>query len=169
VEGARRIEAESGIELPRKRIEVMHGVNLDQLGRRDPTHYGKFDLRALEHTIDAWATELGLVASFFQTNYEGAFVEHLHGLRNVADAAILNPGAWTHYAWAIHDAVELAGVPAVEVHLSDVDARDEWRRVSVIKPVCVATVTGKGPAGYREALELLSRELDGRKSEGDPS
>jgi 3-dehydroquinate dehydratase-2 len=149
------------------RIEVMHGVNLDQLGRRDPTHYGTSDLRSLERRIDAWAAELGLVASFFQTNYEGAFVEHLHGLRDVADAVILNPGAWTHYAWSIHDALEIAGVPAVEVHLSDVSARDEWRRVSVIEPLCIATVAGKGPEGYREALELVSRELESRESGGD--
>ena len=146
------------------RVEIMHGVNLDQLGRRDPTHYGSLDLRSLEHQIDGWATELGLVASFFQTNYEGAFVEHLHGLRDVADAVILNPGAWTHYAWAIHDALEIAAVPAIEVHLSDVSARDEWRRNSVIKPLCLATVSGQGPAGYREALQLLSVKL----SEGDP-
>ncbi len=151
------------------RIEVMHGVNLDQLGRRDPAHYGSLDLRSLEHQIDAWATELGLVASFFQTNYEGAFVEHLHGLRDVADAVILNPGAWTHYAWAIHDALEIAAVPAVEVHLSDVNARDPWRRISVIGPLCLASVSGQGPPGYREALGWLSRELQGRQSEGDPT
>jgi 3-dehydroquinate dehydratase-2 len=153
----------------RIRIEIMHGVNLDQLGRRDPAHYGTLDLRALLHQVDAWATEMGLVASFFQTNYEGAFVEHLHRLRNVADAVILNPGAWTHYAWAIHDALEIAGVPAVEVHLSDVNAREEWRRISVIKPLCLATVAGQGPAGYREALELLRRELAGPEPEGDAS
>ncbi len=152
-----------------RRIEVMHGVNLDQLGRRDPAHYGGLDLRSLEHRVDAWAAEMGLVASFFQTNYEGAFVEHLHGLRDVADAVILNPGAWTHYAWAIHDALELAGVPAVEVHLSDVDARDEWRARSVIKPLCIATVAGKGPEGYREALALLCRELEGREPGGEAS
>jgi 3-dehydroquinate dehydratase II len=155
--------------LVRNRIEVMHGVNLDQLGRRDPTHYGNLGLRTLEHQIDAWATELGLVASFFQSNYEGAFVEHLHGLRDMADAVILNPGAWTHYAWAIHDALEIPGLPAVEVHLSDVQARDEWRHISVIEPLCLASVTGKGPEGYREALELLHHELRARESEGEGS
>lgn len=163
----RRVEGTVGEELTRNRIEIMHGVNLDQLGRRDPAHYGNLDLRALEHRVEAWATELGLVASFFQTNYEGAFVEHLHLLPDVADAVILNPGAWTHYAWAIHDALEIAALPAVEVHLSDVSKRDEWRHASVIRPLCIGTVAGKGPEGYREALELLRRELTSEGSEGD--
>lgn len=141
------------------RIEVMHGVNLDQLGRRDPAHYGRLDLPALERQIDGWATELGLSVRFFQSNFEGEFVQHLHALRGLADAVVLNPGAWTHYAYAIHDALELAGLPAVEVHLSDVDSREPWRRESVIRPLCLATVSGKGPDGYREALELLKKEL----------
>jgi 3-dehydroquinate dehydratase-2 len=141
------------------RIEVMHGVNLDQLGRRDPLHYGPLTLDELERRIAAEASELGLVARFFQTNHEGEFVEHLHGLGGVADAMILNPGAWTHYAYAIRDALELAALPAVEVHLSDVDAREEFRRTSVISDLCIGRVTGKGPDGYRDALELLREEL----------
>ncbi|MCL2418903.1 MAG: 3-dehydroquinate dehydratase, partial [Conexibacteraceae bacterium] len=112
------------------RIEVMHGVNLDQLGRRDPTHYGSLDLAELETRIEAWATDLGLSVSFFQSNHEGEFVEHLHSLPGVADAVVLNPGAWTHYAYALHDALELTGLPAVEVHLSAVDQREQWRRAS---------------------------------------
>lgn len=150
--------------LVRNRIEVMHGVNLDQLGRRDPAHYGNLGLRALELRVADWASELGLVASFFQTNYEGAFIEHLHRLGDMADAVILNPGAWTHYAWAIHDALEIAALPAVEVHLSDVSKRDEWRHASVIRPLCIGTVAGKGAEGYRDALALLRRELT---SEGE--
>ncbi len=143
------------------RIEVMHGVNLDQLGHRDPDHYGRFDLPALERQIEAWAQELGLSVRFFQTNHEGEFVEHLHALRDLADAVILNPGAWTHYSWAIHDAVELTQSPAVEVHLSAVDEREPWRQLSVIRDLCLATVSGKGPEGYREALEILKKELTG--------
>jgi 3-dehydroquinate dehydratase-2 len=143
------------------RIEVMHGVNLDQLGRRDPNHYGKQDLASLERQIETWALELGLSVRFFQTNHEGAFVEHLHALPDLADGAILNPGAWTHYSWAIHDALELARVPAIEVHLSAVDEREPWRRQSVIADLCRATVSGKGADGYREALELLKKELAG--------
>jgi 3-dehydroquinate dehydratase-2 len=142
------------------RIEVMHGVNLDQLGRRDPLHYGTLTLAELEHRIDASATELGLTARFFQTNHEGAFVEHLHRLEGLADGLILNPGSWTHYAYAIRDALELTGLPAVEVHLSDVDSREDFRRHSVIRDLCIARVAGKGPDGYVDALELLHRELN---------
>ena len=143
----------------RNRIEIMHGVNLDQLGRRDPGHYGTLDLLGLENRISEMAHDLGLTTRFFQTNHEGAFVEHLHDLDGLADAIILNPGAWTHYAWAIRDALEITGLPAVEVHLSDVQAREEWRRVSVISDLCVATVSGQGPDGYRTALERLKEEL----------
>jgi 3-dehydroquinate dehydratase-2 len=139
----------------------MHGVNLDMLGRRDPRHYGTLTLAELETTIADAAGELGLRASFFHTNAEVAFVEHLHHLAETADAVILNPGAWTHYAWAIHDALEIAGIPAVEVHLSDVQAREPWRRVSVIADLCVATVAGRGVQGYREALLRLRSELGG--------
>jgi 3-dehydroquinate dehydratase-2 len=143
------------------RVEVMHGVNLDQLGRRDPAHYGTLSLATLERQIAAWADEIGIRVSCFQTNYEGKFVEHLHELIGVAGGVILNPGAWTHYSYAIHDALEIAALPAVEVHLSYVQARDEWRQVSVIRPLCMATVSGKGPDGYREALEILKKELAG--------
>ena len=141
------------------RIQVMHGVNLDQLGRRDPAHYGDMDLPALERQIEAWASEMGLSVRFFQTNHEGDFVEHLHEMRNLADAIILNPGAWTHYSWAIRDALELVGLPAIEVHLSAVNDREQWRQLSVVGDLCLATVSGKGPDGYREALELLKKEL----------
>jgi 3-dehydroquinate dehydratase-2 len=142
----------------------MHGVNLDQLGRRSPEHYGGLAFDALEREIERFAVDLGLAVRFFNTNFEGEFVEHLHGLEGLADGIILNPGAWTHYAWAIRDALELTGLPAVEVHLSDVDGREEWRRVSVIRELCVARVTGKGVAGYREALEVLAGELRTRTS-----
>jgi 3-dehydroquinate dehydratase-2 len=140
-------------------VDVLHGVNLDQLGRRDPGHYGSLDLPALEHQIEVWAGELGIDVAFFQSNHEGAFVEYLHSTPGRADGLILNPGAWTHYAYAIHDALELTGLPAVEVHLSDVSAREPWRHVSVIRSLCFATVSGKGAGGYREALELLNKEL----------
>jgi 3-dehydroquinate dehydratase-2 len=143
----------------RNRIEVMHGVNLDQLGRRDPAHYGGETLEQLEMRISKAAAELGLEVRFFQTNHEGAFVEHLHRLEGLADAVVLNPGAWTHYSYAIRDALELTGLPAVEVHLSDVGAREPWRRESVIRDLCLASIAGRGPAGYREALERLRGEL----------
>jgi 3-dehydroquinate dehydratase-2 len=141
------------------RIEVMHGVNLDQLGRRDPDHYGSFTLTELEIGISEAAAELGLATRFFQTNHEGAFVEHLHGLNEMADAVILNPGAWTHYSYAIRDALELTRLPAAEVHLSNVDEREAFRRESVIRDLCCARVAGKGRDGYREALTCLAEEL----------
>lgn len=144
----------------RNRIEVMHGVNLDQLGRRDPEHYGGVTLTQLELEISSTADELGLGTRFFQTNHEGEFVEHLHGLDGLADGIIINPGAWTHYSYAIRDALELTGLPVVEVHLSDVDSREEFRRHSVISDLCFARVAGQGPAGYREALTRLGEELN---------
>jgi 3-dehydroquinate dehydratase II len=142
------------------RVEVMHGVNLDQLGRRDPLLYGTLTLPELEQRIATEAGELGLSTRFFQTNHEGAFVEHLHSLRGQADALLLNPGSWTHYAWAIRDALEIAALPAVEIHLSDVQNREPFRRISVIGDLCVHTVSGRGPDGYREALERLREELE---------
>ena len=143
----------------RNRIEVMHGVNLDQLGRRDPGHYGSFTLDELERQIEGAAHELGLSTRFFVTNHEGEFVEHLHTVDGLADGIILNPGACTHYSYAIRDALELTGLPAVEVHLSDVDSREEFRRHSVISDLCVHRVAGQGAAGYREALSKLHEEL----------
>ena len=149
------------MSVARNRIGVMHGVNLDQLGRRPSGHYGSLNLMQLEARISEFAAELGLAAQFFQTNHEGAFVEELHRLEDTVDGLILNPGAWTHYSWAIRDALEIAALPAVEVHLSDVHAREEWRQVSVIRDLCVATVAGRGPDGYRDALARLREELTG--------
>jgi 3-dehydroquinate dehydratase-2 len=147
--------------LARNRIQVLHGVNLDQLGRRDPAVYGELTLDRLEQQIAGFAREVGLETRFFQTNFEGAFVEYLHKLDGIADGVILNPGAWTHYSWAIRDALEVAALPAIEVHLSDVQNREEFRRVSVIADICVATVSGQGAEGYRTALERMRTELEG--------
>jgi 3-dehydroquinate dehydratase-2 len=143
----------------RNRVAVLHGVNLDQLGRRPAGQYGTLTLMQLEARVSAFADELGLTVQFFQTNHEGAFVEELHRLEDTVDGLILNPGAWTHYSYAIRDALEIAALPAVEVHLSDVQAREEFRRVSVIRDLCVATVAGRGPDGYREALMALRGAL----------
>lgn len=143
----------------RFRVAVVHGVNLDQLGRRDPAHYGALTFRELERQIDEWAIELDLTPRFFQTNHEGALVEYLHRAEGLVDGIIINPGAWTHYAWAIRDALEIAAVPIVEVHLSDLASRESWRQMSVISDVCLATITGRGPDGYRDALTLLSDHL----------
>ena len=137
----------------------MHGVNLDQLGRRDPAHYGGLSLTELERQVSEMAAELELETRFFQTNHEGEFVEHLHRLEGMGDGIVLNPGAWTHYSYAIRDALELTGLPAVEVHLSDIGSREAWRRTSVIGELCVARVFGKGIDGYRDALERLKAEF----------
>jgi 3-dehydroquinate dehydratase II len=141
------------------RVEVLHGVNLDMLGERDPLHYGTVTLAALERQVADWAAELGMRASFFQSNAESQYVERLHALRGEVDGLILNPGSWTHYAWAIHDALELTELPAVEVHISDISAREPWRRLSVIGDLCLATFSGQGPDGYRLALERLRAAL----------
>jgi 3-dehydroquinate dehydratase-2 len=143
----------------KNRVEVMHGVNLDILGRRAPEHYGTITLQELELKIKRFAHGLQLEVRFFQTNHEGEFVEHLHRLPEVADAALLNPGAWTHYSYAIRDALEIAGLPAVEVHLSDIRSREKWRRHSVLEGVAIGAVSGKGPDGYLEALEMLKQAL----------
>ncbi|HEX8714054.1 MAG TPA: type II 3-dehydroquinate dehydratase [Solirubrobacteraceae bacterium] len=153
-------------KVTRNRVEVMHGVNLDQLGRRDPAIYGTLTLLQLERRIEQRAEALGLRTSFFQSNHEGAFVERLHATRDEADAILLNPGAWTHYSWAIRDALEIASLPAIEIHLSDVQAREPWRRVSVIGELCIATVSGRGADGYDEALALLRDELAGAEEDG---
>jgi len=141
------------------RVAVLHGVNFDILDRRDPEIYGGLSLNELEMKIKAWARDLGLEAIFFQTNSEGEFVEYLHQLPDLADAALLNAGAWTHYSRAIADALDVAGLPAVEVHLSDVESREGWRRDSVFDGLVLTKISGKGPDGYREALEALAREL----------
>jgi 3-dehydroquinate dehydratase-2 len=145
----------------RNRVEVLHGVNFDMLGSRDKDVYGDFTLPELEVQIKRFARALDLEASFFQTNSEGAFVEYLHRLPERADAAIVNAGAWTHYSWAIRDALDLTGVPTVEVHLSDISNREEWRRHSVFDglDLIIGRVYGKGPEGYREALQLIAERL----------
>ncbi len=143
------------------RIEVIHGVNLDMLGRRDPETYGSMTLTELELRVAEYANELGLVTRFFQTNHEGDLVEHLHRLEGLADAIVINPGAWGHYAWAIRDALEIAKLPTVEVHISDINAREEWRRRSVLADLCLTTISGRGVEGYRAALVALRDALSG--------
>ena len=136
-------------------VLVLNGVNLNVLGRRDPKVYGGMSLNELETRIYEWALELGLSVRCRQTNSEGEFIEWIHDAQD-ADALVVNPGAWTHYSYAIRDALEILEVPIVEVHLSDVDHREEWRRHSVISDLTSHRVVGKGPQGYREALEYLS-------------
>jgi 3-dehydroquinate dehydratase II len=143
----------------RNRVAILHGVNFDALDRRPAEHYGGLTLSRLEYRVDEFCRQLGLEARFFQTNHEGEYVEELHRAPDYADGLLLNPGAWTHYAWAVRDALELSGLPAVEVHLSDVKKRESFRAVSVLEDVCVASISGQGVEGYRVALERLKGAL----------
>ena len=139
------------------RIEVLNGVNLDLLGRRDIETYGSATLQDLETSIYQWARELELQVRCRQTNHEGEFVGFCHDALGDADGIVVHPGAWTHYAWAIRDALEPFEGPLVEVHISDVDNREAWRRLSVLEDVRSERIVGKGVDGYREALALLAR------------
>jgi len=141
------------------RVALLHGPNLNMLGRRPAAHYGTITLAELEAQVREWGAELGMSVATFQTNHEGAFLEHVHGLLGAVDGVVVNPGAWTHYQWSIRDALEVLGVPFVEVHLSNVEEREPHRRVSVIRDLAAAAVWGKGPDGYRKALELLKARL----------
>jgi 3-dehydroquinate dehydratase II len=139
-------------------VSVLNGVNLDVLDRRDPAQYGGIGLEELEARIAAWADHLGCTVRCRQTNSEGEYVDWCHEALDWAEGVIANPGAWTHYSYAIRDALELFSVPVVEVHLSDLQAREEWRRNSVIAEVATKRIMGKGADGYREALEFLAGE-----------
>jgi 3-dehydroquinate dehydratase-2 len=143
----------------KNRVLVLHGINLGALDRRPAEHYGGLTYTQLEHRIARFGRELDLQTRFFQTNHEGEFAEQLHKAPDYADGLLLNPGAWTHYAWSLRDALEISGLPAIEVHLSDVDAREPFRHVSVLEDVRVGRVSGKGVDGYRDALEMLKAAL----------
>ena len=143
----------------KNRVAVLHGINLGALDRRPAKHYGGLTYTQLEQRITAFGHDAGLTVVCFQSNHEGEFVEHLHKASDYADGLLLNPGAWTHYAWSLRDALEISGLPAVEVHLSDVDSREPFRQVSVLEDVRIGKVAGKGVDGYREGLELLKAEF----------
>jgi 3-dehydroquinate dehydratase II len=138
-------------------VGVLNGVNLNALERRDPAVYGGLSLSQLEDRIRTWGRELGAEVVCRQTNSEGEYVEWCQELGASAEGLVVNPGAWTHYSYAIHDALELARARVVEVHLSDIERREEWRRHSVVADLAAHRVIGKGPQGYREALEFLAR------------
>jgi 3-dehydroquinate dehydratase-2 len=141
-------------------VLVLNGVNLNVIGRRDPKLYGGLSLNELESRIYEWAHALDITARCRQTNAEGEFIEWIHDAFDNVDGLILNPGAWSHYSYAIRDALELLEVPVVEVHLSNIAEREEWRQHSVIADVVSHRVIGKGPEGYHEALDFLAGKLD---------
>ena len=140
-------------------VAVFNGVNLNMLGQRDPAQYGTLTLSELESQIYAWGSERGMTARCFQTNHEGALIDHIHECRGWAHGLIINPRAWTHYAYAIRDALEVVQVPKVEVHLSDITKREEWRQHSVIADVVDHRISGLGPDGYRDALDWLKAAI----------
>jgi 3-dehydroquinate dehydratase II len=138
------------------RVDVLNGVNFDVLERRDPALYGGLSLHELEQRIEGWAEELGCTVRCRQTNSEGEYVGWCHEALDWAEGVIANPGAWTHYSYAIRDALEMFPGPLVEVHLSNLEEREEWRKVSVIADLAAERILGHGPEGYREALVFLA-------------
>src|SRR5215467_2135775 len=140
-------------------VLILNGPNLDVLHRRDPKLYGGLSLNELEGRIYEWAHALEITARCRQTNNEGEFIGWIHDAYDDVDAVIVNAGAWTHYSWAIRDALDLLEVPVVEVHLSDIDHREDWRKFSVVAEVASHRIMGKGPDGYREALEYLAGQV----------
>jgi 3-dehydroquinate dehydratase II len=137
------------------RIIVLNGVNLNMLGRRDPDVYGGLSIAELEGRIYRWAREMELTVQCRQTNSESEFIKWCHDAYDNTDGMVLNPAAWSHYAWSIHDALEPLTIPVVEVHLSNVDEREEWRQKSVISDVVATRFAGHGPDGYKMALQYL--------------
>jgi 3-dehydroquinate dehydratase-2 len=141
------------------RVDVLNGVNLDVLEKRDPAIYGGVSLRELEQRIDAWAENIGHTVRCRQTNSEGEYVDFCHASVDWADGVIANPGAWSHYSYAIYDALELFPGPIVEVHLSNPEERaEEWRHTSVIADLAAHRILGRGPDGYLDALAWLAEQ-----------
>ena len=142
-------------------VAVLNGVNLSMLGHRDPAQYGTTTLSQLETMIYGWAKDLKLTVRCWQTNSEGDYVGMIHEACAGADGLVVNPGAWTHYSYAVRDALEIFPGPGVEVHLSNIEEREEWRRTSVIRDLCIDAIQGRGVEGYRDALALLKERLEG--------
>lgn len=138
-----------------ERVLVVHGPNLNLLGEREPDIYGSETLDSLNQRIIEFADKLGLQLLFFQSNHEGALIDFLHENRNKAGGVIINPGAFTHYSYALRDALEAVQLPTIEVHLSDIQNREDFRKISVIKDVCLKQISGLGPDSYLRALEYL--------------
>ncbi len=142
-----------------KTILLIHGPNLNRLGKRDPSHYGMRTLADIEALTRVTAQDLGYTMSAFQSNHEGALIDWIQEHASSAVGIVINAGAFTHYSYAIYDALRDARIPCVEAHLSDVHAREPWRKVSVIAPACIASISGKKEEGYREAVAALHKHL----------
>ncbi|MBQ4061989.1 MAG: type II 3-dehydroquinate dehydratase [Christensenellaceae bacterium] len=141
------------------KILVINGPNLNMLGIREPDIYGSRTYNDLVEMIKKEAESLGIETEFFQSNHEGAIVEAIQGAYNNADGIIINPAAYTHTSVALLDSVKTVGIPTVEVHISDPDEREEFRKISYIRLGCIATVKGKGFDGYIEALKILKNHI----------
>ena len=144
---------------PQWRLLIINGPNLNLLGTRETRIYGSTTLAELEDSCRRWGTDLDASVSTYQSNHEGAIIDRLHLARDDADAIVINAGAFTHYSYAIYDALRAIELPTVEVHISDLSQRESWRRQSVIAPACIATISGRGTHGYRDAIELLVTRL----------
>lgn len=138
-----------------KRILVIHGPNLNLLGEREPEIYGSLTFNELNQKLREFAAEHGLELKIFQSNHEGAIIDTLHSERHWAEGIVINPGAFTHYSYALRDAIAAVGKPTVEVHLSDIHQREPFRKISVIKDVCIAQICGLGWRSYMEGLKAL--------------
>ena len=141
------------------KLLVINGVNLNMLGIREPALYGKKDYNSLVAEIEAHAKEIGVEVTCLQSNYEGEIVEFIQRALGVYDGIVINPGAYTHTSVAILDALKAVDIPTVEVHLTDVDAREAYRRISYVSEYAFLRVTGKGFAGYLEALDAIKEKL----------
>ncbi|MHB1454495.1 MAG: type II 3-dehydroquinate dehydratase [Saccharofermentanales bacterium] len=142
------------------KLLLINGPNLNMLGRRDPAQYGTFTLRDVEQLSTDTATARGYALECFQSNHEGAIIDKIHDSMGICDGIVINPGAFTHYSYAIYDALELCGMPVVEIHISDISRREDYRRISVISPACIAQVKGMGIAGYERAVHILCDAIE---------
>jgi 3-dehydroquinate dehydratase II len=137
------------------KVLVLHGPNLNLLGEREPEIYGSMTLTQLNTQLRKEAKKKKITLKIFQSNHEGDLIDQIHAQRKWADAIVINPGAYTHYSYALRDAISSVNKPTIEVHLSDIHAREDFRKISVIAPVCLEQISGLGWKSYLKALERL--------------